>query len=232
MTPAGRAGTEVRAGVPKDLPAIRGMLTRAFLDDPQFAWLMPSERSREARLRCFFGTLLRIEGFGLADVDVVGDGAGDGIAAAAVWFPPGDWPPPTSRQLCALPGYVRAFGKRVSAASILVNVAARVHPKAAYWYLACIGVEPGTQGKGLGAALLRSRLAMCDAQQTLAFLESSKPANVPLYEHFGFVAGTPLRLPRGAPRITPMTRPPCTDGVGSGGGGTGGGAPTVDRDLD
>ncbi len=218
MIPVGPAGPAIRAGVPKDLPAIREMLTRAFLDDPQFAWLMPTERSRADRLRRFFGTLLRIEGLGLADVDVVGDEAGDGIAAASVWFAPGDWPPPTSRQLRALPGYVRAFGKRVSAASTLVNVAARAHPKAGYWYLACIGVQPGTQGKGFGAALLRSRLALCDAQQTLAFLESSKPANVPLYEHFGFVAGAPLRLPKGAPLITPMTRPPCIDAGGAGDG--------------
>ena len=186
---------------------------RAFYDDPQFSWLMPSDTSRLARLRLFFDTLLRLEGFGLAEIDVVGNDGG--IAGAAVWFAPGGWPPPAIRQLRALPGYMRAFGRRVVAASALVNAAARVHPNAGYWYLACIGIEPATQGNGLGAALLRSRLGICDAEGSAAFLESSKPSNVPLYEHFGFVAGAPLSLPPGAPKITPMTRPPRPGGRAS-----------------
>ena len=189
------------------------MLTRAFYDDPQFSWLMPSESSRPARLRRFFGTLLRFEGFDLADIDVTE--AHGRVTGAAVWFPPGRWPPPMARQLRALPGYVGAFGRRLPAASVLVNVAARAHPSTGYWYLACIGVEPATQGKGVGAALLRSRLAVCDAQGAVAFLESSKRSNVPLYAHFGFVAGDPLSLPSGAPEITPMTRPPRPSEVGA-----------------
>jgi GNAT superfamily N-acetyltransferase len=190
----------------RDLPPIREMLVRAFYDDPQFSWLMPSDNSRLARLRRFFDTLLRLEGFGLAEIDVVGNGGS--VAGAAVWFPPGGWPPPTVRQLRALPGYTRAFGRKLVAAGALVNAAARVHPKTGYWYLACIGVEPATQGRGLGAALLHSRLGICDAQGSSAFLESSNASNVPLYEHFGFVPGAPLTLPPGAPDITPMTRPP------------------------
>ncbi len=192
--------------MPKDLPAIREMLTRAFCDDPQFAWLMPTESSRPARLRRFFGSLLRFEGFGLADIDVFETNGK--VAGAAVWFPPGSWPPPVSRQLRSLPAHVAAFRGRLPAASVLVSVAAGAHPRTAYWYLACIGVEPATQGKGVGSALLRSRLEVCDAQGAVAFLESSKRNNVPLYAHFGFVAGAPLSLPTGAPEVTPMTRPP------------------------
>ncbi|MGH8989862.1 MAG: GNAT family N-acetyltransferase [Acidimicrobiales bacterium] len=208
MTRSESARGPVRTAVARDLSAIREMLIRAFYDDPQFVWLMPSDRARAARLGRFFGTLLRFEGFGLADIEVVE--SGDTITGAAVWFPPGGWPPPASRQLRALPGYVHSFGRRVGAAGMLVNAAARVHPKTGYWYLACIGVEPATQGTGVGGALLRSRLACCDAQGASAFLESSKPSNVPLYSHFGFVAGPPLRLPPGSPEITPMTRPPTT----------------------
>ncbi|HTX62624.1 MAG TPA: GNAT family N-acetyltransferase [Acidimicrobiales bacterium] len=199
-------GRQLRSALPRDLAAIRDMLTRAFHDDPQFAWLMPSESSRPARLGRFFGTLLRSEGFGLAVIDVVDFGSE--IAGAAVWFPPGTWPPPIARQVRALPGYVRAFGRRTGAATHLVNLAARVHPTTGHWYLACIGVEPSEQGKGVGAALLRLRLEVCDAQGAAAFLESSKPSNVQLYAHFGFVAGSPLPLPPGAPEITPMTRAP------------------------
>ena len=195
----------VRPALSRELPSIRQMLVRAFHDDPQFEWLMPSGSSRPARLHQFFGTLLRVEGFGIAAIDVVT--TEHAISGAAVWYPPGCWPPPATRQLRALPGYARALGRRTAAASALVGAAALVHPKTEHWYLACIGVEPTTQGTGVGSALLRSRLAVCDAGGTAAFLESSKPSNVPLYSHFGFEAREPLRLPPGAPEITPMFRP-------------------------
>lgn len=204
----------VRAAEAQDIPGITEMLARAFLDDPQFVWVMPSERSRAARLHRFFSTLLRIEGLGFAEMDVLEtDGR---VAGAAVWFAPGDWPPPPGRQVRALPGYLRAFGRRVGSASRLVTAAARVHPTGKYRYLACIGVEPATQGRGLGAALLRPPLARCDAEGVAAFLESSNTDNVPLYEHFGFEALDALELGHGAPRITPMIRHPRTAGPADG----------------
>lgn len=206
MTGPSPSAFSVRDARKEDVPAIVDTLTRAFFDDPQFAWVMPAERSRATRLRRFFDTLLRVEAFGAATVEVVG--AGGKIAGAAVWFPPGGWPPTVSHQLRALPGYVRAFGKRVPAASRLVSTAARMHPHGGYWYLACVGVDPAEQGRGVGAALLRARLQVCDEAQTQAFLEASKQTNVPLYEHFGFVALDVLKLGPGAPVVTPMLRAP------------------------
>jgi hypothetical protein len=41
-----------------------------------------------------------------------------------------------------------------------------------------------------------------------AYLESSKLANVPLYQHFGFEPTEPTTMPDGAPVITPMWRVP------------------------
>src|SRR5687767_6551887 len=40
-----------------------------------------------------------------------------------------------------------------------------------------IGVEPARQGRGLGAALLRAQLAVCDQAGLPAYLESSNPRN-------------------------------------------------------
>jgi GNAT superfamily N-acetyltransferase len=73
--------------------------------------------------------------------------------------------------------------------------------------LALIGVDPARQGDGIGAALLRSRLRPCDQEGLPAYLESSKPENVPLYQHFGFHVSTTLGLPEGAPVVNTMWRP-------------------------
>jgi GNAT superfamily N-acetyltransferase len=127
------------------------------------------------------------------------------VAGAAMWFPTGTW---SGTEASALPGYLRAFGRRLVTVSQYQSVAVHAHPREEpHWYLAFIGVDPVRQGHGVGAALLRSRLRRCDEEGLPAYLESSKLENVPLYQHFGFhVTGT-LRLPEGAPVVNTMWRP-------------------------
>ena len=122
-----------------------------------------------------------------------------------MWFPPGT---PLGTEASALPGYLRAFGRRLVIVSRYQYVAVSAHPREEpHWYLAFIGVDPVWQGHGVGAALLRSRLRRCDQEGLPAYLESSKLGNVPLYQHFGFhVTGT-LGLPEGAPVVSTMWRP-------------------------
>jgi ribosomal protein S18 acetylase RimI-like enzyme len=81
------------------------------------------------------------------------------------------------------------------------------HPSEPHWYLPLIGVDPTRQGRGYGSALLQHALRRCDEDQTLAYLESSNPANVSLYERHGFeVVGT---IQAGAsPTFYPMVRKP------------------------
>jgi ribosomal protein S18 acetylase RimI-like enzyme len=68
-----------------------------------------------------------------------------------------------------------------------------------------IGVDPVRQGRGLGSALLKHGLGQCDAQGLPAYLESSNPKNVPLYERHGFeVMG--LIQPADFPPLYPMLR--------------------------
>ena len=65
------------------------------------------------------------------------------------------------------------------------------HPTEPHWYLPMIGVDPSQQGRGIGSALLTHALAICDRDGLPAYLESSNPKNVPLYERHGFeVVGT------------------------------------------
>jgi GNAT superfamily N-acetyltransferase len=197
-------GVTTRLATRADVAAAAEVLARSFYDDPIFVWLMPDEAGRRDRLRRFFGTALRHEGLPggntvLAEVD----GA---IAGVALWLPPGRWSAPWWRQLFALPGYRRAFGPGWSDALRLVRTTGKRHPHESHWYLFAIGVAPDAQGTGIGGALLRARLDVCDEQGLPSYLESSKPDNVPIYEHVGYRAMEPLPLPDGAPPVTPMWR--------------------------
>jgi ribosomal protein S18 acetylase RimI-like enzyme len=69
-----------------------------------------------------------------------------------------------------------------------------------------VAVEPGAQGRGVGAAMLRYLCAHLDADGELAWLETDKPENVVFYRRHGFdVAVEDTRL--GFP-IWFMQRPP------------------------
>ena len=83
---------------------------------------------------------------------------------------------------------------------------AAYHPSEPHWYLPVIGVDPASRGNGLGSQLLEHTLRMVDEKKLPVYLESTNPANVPLYERFGFVVQDRLSL-GGSPMVTPMIRP-------------------------
>ena len=196
----------VRPATVGDIAPLATMLARAFYDDPPFVWVLPDPGTRLARLERIFAIMLRGEIPGRDAVEVAW--IGDRIAGGAIWLPPGSWPPGIREQLVGLPRYLRALGRRFTAGSDLTQALARVHPSEPHWYLSTIGVDPDFQGRGIGGPLLRSRLRRCDQAGQPAYLESSKPGNVPLYRHFSFrPTGNPV-LPEGAPVVTAMWRPP------------------------
>ena len=80
------------------------------------------------------------------------------------------------------------------------------HIKEPHWYLAILGVEPSQQGRGIGSSLLRHTLDSVDEQKLPAYLESSNPANVPLYQRHGFEVLDEVQI-GSAPRFFPMLRP-------------------------
>lgn len=197
------SGVEIGVARRRDAAETAQMLARAFHDDPVFGWIFPAVGSRHRRLGRFFTTELRHDSLRHGAVEVA---CVDGrVAGAAVWFPPGTW---SGTEVFALPGYLRACGRRLAVASRYQSVAVRAHPREQpHWYLAVIGVHPPLQGNGIGAALLRSRLRRCDEDGLPAYLESSNRDNVPLYQHLGFRLTGALGLPDGAPVVNTMWRP-------------------------
>jgi ribosomal protein S18 acetylase RimI-like enzyme len=80
------------------------------------------------------------------------------------------------------------------------------HPHEPHWYLPLIAVDPNWIGQGLGALLMKHALRRCDEEGIAAYLESSNPRNISLYERHGFkIIGN---IQRGSsPVMTPMLRP-------------------------
>jgi GNAT superfamily N-acetyltransferase len=189
-----------------DIRALSRTLARAFYDDPVMLWLLPDDKSRLAHLRRLFATMTRHHHLSRAGVEVACDGAD--VGAAALWDPPDQWRESRLGELAMVPTFVRVFGSRVPIGRAVQELMKRTHPEEPHWYLAVIGSDPTVRGKGYGQALMQSRLQRCDAEYCPAYLESSKPENVPYYERFGFTVTGEIVLPHGGPPIWPMWRDP------------------------
>jgi ribosomal protein S18 acetylase RimI-like enzyme len=80
------------------------------------------------------------------------------------------------------------------------------HPAEPHWYLPLIGVDPAHQRQGFGSVLLQHALSQCDHDHTPAYLESSNPANIPLYRRHGFEVMGTIQV-GSSPPVFPMLRP-------------------------
>ncbi len=201
MQPAGQL--PVRRAQPGDHERIAKALADAFGDDEAFGWLL-SFPDRERRLRLFFETVLRHHAPGRREVWISENGD-----AAAIWAPPGLWAVPVRRVIAESPAMARVFGRRLPLALRYLIRAEHLHPrKPDHWYLEAVGTEPARQGQGLGSALLRPVLALCDRDGLGAYLESSSERNRVLYERHGFEVVEIFNMPGGGPSIRRMWREP------------------------
>jgi GNAT superfamily N-acetyltransferase len=197
------AETSTRRATQADVPALAGMLARAFLDDPVACWSCRREALRGPMLERFHGTRLK-QLLEHREVWVT-----SGLQSAALWAPPKRWrnTPRQDLQLTRCLLHPRLLGRMPMVAGGLLGMERRHPSEPAHWYLAVLGTEPAAQGHGLGSAALAPVLAQCDVDGLGAYLESSKERNIDFYARHGFRVTAELRLPRG-PRIWPMWRDP------------------------
>jgi GNAT superfamily N-acetyltransferase len=188
----------VRSAAAADEQAVIDVITLAFSSDPMARWALPEPAAYLAVMpqiaRAFGG-----HGFAHGTAHLV-----DGGFAAAMWLPPGVHP--DSERLEALT-QEHVSSDRIGDMGEVFERMASFHPPDPCWYLPMIGVDPACQGRGYGSALLRYALEQCDRDRLVAYLESSNPRNIPLYERHGFErigaiqAGT-------SPTLVPMIRQP------------------------
>lgn len=81
------------------------------------------------------------------------------------------------------------------------------HPREPHWYLPMIGVDGAKRGSGIGSELMAYAVERCDADGLPAYLESSNPRNISLYERFGFEVIGDIQF-GSSPQMSPMLRIP------------------------
>ena len=190
--------TTIRTAAKSDEGAVIDVIVLAFSSDPaaRCSWPDPGVflRTFPAFARAFGGNAFAHGGAHLAD----------DCAAAALWLPPNVRP--DEEALGALMQATVGGQTRSDAFAVLEQMS-RYHPSEPHWYLPLIGVDPARQGKGYGSALMRYALAACDRDRALAYLESSNPRNVPLYERHGFELLGIIQV-GSFPPVFPMLRKP------------------------
>jgi ribosomal protein S18 acetylase RimI-like enzyme len=189
---------EVRAVAPAYRKRAVATVALAFSSDPMMRWSFPDPARYFEIARAF------IDAFGGHAVEHgSADEAGD-FAAVALWLPPG-----VVSDGEAMGAIIEANmpPERMQDGGGLMEQMNRFHPKEPHWYLPLIGTDPVHQGKGYGAALLAHAIRRCARDGLPAYLESSNPANVPLYERFGFEALGEIQS-GSSPTLTPMFRKP------------------------
>ena len=128
----------------------------------------------------------------------------DDLAGAALWLPPGAH----SDERLLMDLVEDTVSSAIREDLLLVMEAmSTYHPDEPHWYLPMIGVETRQQGRGIGAQLMRHALDRCDTDGIPAYLESSNPRNISLYERCGFVGLGTIQFGNSAP-LFPMVRWP------------------------
>ncbi len=174
-----------------------GLLAEAFMADPLYQALAPSPRVRERWLCWVMGMFLRLS-HRSAGAFCLNAAPSAGVICLV---PPEKCPPSLTEYARAAPGFppigsgASVFMRRGASVARLLEGA---HFAGAHFYILAVGVAPSEQGKGVGAALLRSALRLAAEQGVPCYLETASPKNVVLYQHLGFQvrhAFAPKELP-------------------------------------
>ena len=189
----------IRRATSTDVEGAAQTLGRAFADYP-FTRHTVDSRNHHERLRALHRLFLAEVGLRCGTVWF-----SDDLAAVAVWTTP------SSTGLEAALGRIAdqvadLHGDRADIAARADEATACLRPEGSVWHLATVGVEPAAQGQGLGRAVLEPALSAAREQGYAAYLETSSPANVAVYERLGFEVSGVVALPDRGPRVWAMLR--------------------------
>ena len=188
----------IRAAKRSELERAVDTIALAFVADPFTRWVFPEASD----FLEYFRAVLRE--FGRHALEHESVYVADDFAGAAIWLPPG-----VHADDAAL-GELIEKGVRGQRQTDFLAVFEQMngsHPEEPHWYLPMIGVDPSRQSGGVGSALLQHALARSDGEGLHAYLESSNPANITLYQRQGFEILGEIRV-ADSPVVTPMLRRP------------------------
>ncbi len=161
------------------------ILSRAFIHDPVFSYLISDINQRSKTLNHYFQHVIK---YGLHYGEVYSSLNLEGIS---VWLPPKSsshtrWKAIKTGAL-VLP--LKVKWKYLALQNKIYKFTDNLHKKLvpyAHWYLSLIGVGPNHQGKGFGQQLLSTTINRIDPESKPIYLETNKEKNVEIFKRFGF----------------------------------------------
>ncbi|HEX6232872.1 MAG TPA: GNAT family N-acetyltransferase [Jiangellaceae bacterium] len=182
------------------------VIAASHADYPAFRHVFPKPESRHRALVPFMVATTRdaaAHGHGLV-------AESDGIVGVALWMPPGAFPLSGGRKVRMTPALVRMtliVGPAMQRFARVGSALERAHPPQPAWYLQAMGVHPGAQRQGAGAALMAAGISLANNDGLPCYLQTSDPANVGYYERFGFEVVQPaIATYPGGPTYIGMSR--------------------------
>ena len=172
---------EVREARPDEFPVLVETSCLAFTGDPLMRWLDERDGSDRCMLAAMASSDLKVAAR-RGIIHTVNGGAGN-----AIWYPPGAKQDLFDRiELITSLLPVMRLTRRMWAKVRLFRKIIKIHPGTPHYYLSQLAVHPGVQSRGLGTALLRPVLAVCDREGIPAYLETQSEKNVGFYQKSGF----------------------------------------------
>lgn len=175
-------------------------LTMAFATDPVMRWLYPDPHQYAT---CWPGVA---EAYGGRAFDHGTAWGFEGSRAVVLWLTDGVEPDGET----VMEIFASTLDKeRLQDIGGVFERMDALHPTVEHWYLPLIGVDPMMQGQGLGSALLRHGLAICDSNRVPAYLEATNPRNRDLYLRHRFDVVEEIQV-GSAPPLWSMLREPAS----------------------
>lgn len=188
---------QVRKATRDDIAELSQTLASAFFGDPVSVWSIPDPRRRAEILPGAFEAVAAAD---LAHDEVY---TTDDVVAGAVWEPPGA--EGDAEQMATV--LEEVAGEYAPRLFELFELLEQTHPQQPHYYLFLLATRPELQCRGIGSALMRSVLEICDRDEIPAYLEATNERNRALYLRHGFEVTGEIRLPDG-PSLWPMWRRP------------------------
>jgi len=192
------AEPEVRSAGANIQASAISTIVLGFAADPMARWVWP-DSSEYLRIMPQF-----VKAFGGRAFENGTAYVTEGARAAALWLPPGVEPDEAAMGAVITEALRPEIAEDIG--PILQGMAEH-HPHEPHWYLPLIAADPSWIGQGLGTLLMKHALRRCDEDGIAAYLESSNPRNISLYERHGFRIISQIQH-GSSPTLTPMLRTP------------------------
>jgi ribosomal protein S18 acetylase RimI-like enzyme len=165
---------------------VAAVLSSAFNDDPIFSWMIPDRIRRAKLLQPFFELF--------ADAFIPHDATFVTESSVAMWAPVGVAVPSDAEAEQFVTTLLEMCGPDAARGEAVMGTIESHHPDDPAAHLQFVGVAAGSQGRGLGSAVMAPMLAACDRDGTPAFLVSTSEGSRRLYERHGFGVMEVLRV--------------------------------------